>query len=193
MFIQDSFTPNTVLRMSIGAIAIVSLQGCLLTSPYYGQEFASKSTVIPVQAWTTKTSEPVKLECALSGRFGPAPFGGSIPWQFVKNMTVGNVAAVDTYNTPIYGASSRSSMPESCWRTVNTSSGIRHYTALRATQTNYLSTPLYQFMNFKSSGLECLGTEVGKARSWLGWSGKDCVTTYSNSTTPIPFVVIKAL
>lgn len=174
------------------SLLIIALQSCLLTSPFHGQEFPQKTSNIPIQAWTSMKNQSVKLECAQSGRFGPAPLGGSIDWQFVKNIAVGQTPAIDPKRFKIFSASSDTALPDSCWRTVNTSAGLRHYTALRTTQTNYLGKPVYEYMSFTAAGLECLGREVGKAQSWTGWSGNGCVNNYSGSSTPVPFVVIVA-
>ncbi len=180
------------IRAAATLLGVATLQGCLLTSPYHGQEFASKTSNIPVQAWTVKKTEPVKLECTQSSRFGPAPLGGTIDWQLLNNLPVETNGVVDSFTTRVNSANITRVLPDSCWQTVETSSGTRHYTALRVTQANYQGEADYVYQGFTNSGLECLGREIGKAASWVGWIGKECVRTYSNSSAHVPYVVIVA-
>lgn len=166
--------------------------GCLVTSPYYGQSFSSRNAAVPFQAWTLKDSGSLHVECAPSGRFGPAPFGGPVTWSAVTDVPVSPGTHRDPRGGRMSSASTSLSLPASCWQSLETSAGLRWYTALRVTQDDYMQEDEYEFRTFDAAGLECLGREVGKARSWTGYADKDCVLTYSNSDTPIPFIVLRA-
>jgi hypothetical protein len=174
----------------VGILSVATLQGCLLTSPFHGQEFAAKTSRIPVQAWTITPRGSLKLYCAPSTRFGPHPNVRG-RWTFVKDMRAQANGSIDMNAGKIYGANNNSVLPDECWNSIDTSGGRRHYTSLRVTQADYLNSPMVEYSVFTATGLECLGRAIGSERSWLGWSDKGCVRVYRNGHK-VPYVVIVA-
>ena len=173
----------------VGAVTVLaSLNGCLMTSPYWGQEFNSQTDVVPLQAWTTKKDFDVKYECATGYHGGVYPSAGSAAWVHIDTVSPQQQSLKDSFGGKVYGAGIKRVLPASCWRYDTVYSFW--YTAVRATQTTNTGVTSYQ--NFNKAGLECLGTEVGKATSWFGWINKGCVLNYSGSSTPIPYVLIRA-
>lgn len=172
-----------------GIITVVaSLNGCLMTSPYWNQVFSSHTDVVPLQAWTTKKDYDVKYECATAYHGGLYPSSGSAVWVHIDTVSPQQQSLKDSYGAKVYGAGIKRVLPAECWRYDPANSNW--YTSVRATQTTNTGTDSYQ--NFNKVGLECLGTEVGKATSWLGWFNKGCVSTYSGSNTPVPYVIFRA-
>jgi len=159
------------------ATAVALLNGCLMTSPYWNQEMSSRTKQVPLQAWTLQKNVAVKYECAMAYYGGLYPYGGPINWVHIETVNPTQQSVKDSFGLEVYGAGIKRVLPESCWR--YDSGPSAWYTAVRATETTNSGTITYE--NFDKAGLECLGTEVGKATGWLGWLNKDCVLTYSNS------------
>jgi len=170
------------------AIAITSLNGCLMTSPYWNQEVSSRTAKVPLQAFTTKKDYTVKYECAQAYHGGLYPTSGSATWVLIDTVNPLQQSLKDSYGAKVYGAGIKRVLPASCWRQDPANSVW--YSSVRATQVTNTGTVSYQ--NFNKSGLECLGTEVGKATSWFGWLNKGCISTYSGSTTAIPYVIFRS-
>ena len=168
--------------------ALLTLNGCLLTSPYWNQQFSSHTAVVPLQAWTTDKTKQVKFECAKAFHGGLYPSAGTASWVHISTVGPQQQSLKDSFGAKVYGAGKKTALPASCWR--QDPGNSVWYAAVRATQASTSGTVSYQ--NFNKAGLECLGQKNGKATSWFGWIGKGCVATYSGSTTPIPYVIFRA-
>lgn len=166
---------------------IPGLSGCLLTSPFWNQQLSSHTSAVPLQAFTTSASQTVTFQCAQAAHFGLYPSADSATWVNVANVAPSAQGSYDPLGTRIYSAGLSTALPASCWRQDPANS--IWYAAIRATQpTTSGSTTHYQ--TFTKAGLECLGREIGKATSWVGWLNKNCVATYSGSSTAIPYVIV---
>jgi len=186
---------NRIFKFGMILAVLSLLSGCLITSPYWNQEFSNHTSAIPLQAWTNHTGHPVRVECsqAFHGGLYPSPSGS---WSHVTNLYAQSPGVLDPAGTRIYSVGKSMVLPASCWRSENTSAGIRYYAAVRMIQTKpKIFGSGYQdvkFSTFDKTGLECLGRENGKDASWLGYIGEGCTKTYSNSNTEIPFVIFRA-
>lgn len=178
----------TIRLIQMGVLMLLpALSGCLLTSPFWNQEFSTHTEAIPLQAFATSTANPVKFECAKAAHFGLYPSADTASWVTVANVPPSTSGSYDPLGNRIYSAGIKTALPTSCWRQDPANS--IWYAAIRATQlTTSGSTTQYQ--TFNKSGLECLGREIGKATSWVGWISKNCVATYSGSSTSIPYVIV---
>ena len=181
-------TISKTVKLCALIIAVVSLNGCLMTSPYWNQELTSHTALVPLQSWTTQKQYDVKYECAKASHAGLYPFGGPVVWNHIDTVSPQSQSLKDSFGVKVYGAGIKRELPNSCWR-LDPANNI-WYSAVRAVQLKPGGNVTYQ--NFDKAGLECLGTEVGKATSWLGWLNKDCVLTYSNSSNTIPYVIFRA-
>ena len=187
---------NHLSRAGIITAAVTLLSGCLITSPYWNQEFISHTSAIPLQAWTSHAGHPVRVECsqAFHGGLYP-PSSGS--WSHVANLNPQSPGVLDGGGSHVYSAGSKMVLPASCWRPENTSAGLKYFAAVRMIQykpkifgSGYEDVT---FSTFDKPGLECLGRENGTDASWYGYIGEGCTNTYSGgSTTEIPFVIFKA-
>lgn len=159
--------------IGLTAGAALLLNGCLLTSPHWNQEFDDHTDAIPMQAFTTNKSVPVKFQCAQAGHGGLYPSPATASWVHVATVNPQSQPLRDSNNGRIYGASKYKTLPSACWRQDPANSVW--YAALRATQnTTVLGTDQEYFHTFTKSGLECLGRENGKAASWFAWFSQDC-------------------
>lgn len=193
---MPTFVPEPAVRRHravfgkalIAASATLALSGCLLTSPYWNQEFDDHTAPVPLQAWTTDKSVPVKFQCAQAFHGGLYPSPGSATWVQIADVNPQGQALLDSEGAKVFGASKLTALPAACWR-LDGGNGL-YYAAVRATQGTGSSKVTYK--TFSQPGLECLGRENGKAASWFGWINKGCTKTYSNSTTEIPYVIFRA-
>lgn len=178
---------SAVVALRIAALtSMPALSGCLLTSPFWNQQFSSHTAAVPMQTFTTANTAPVKFECAQAGHYGLYPLPGSETWISVANVSPSTNPSYDPLGNVVYSAGITTTLPASCWRQDPANS--IWYTAIRASQVVGGNTT--EFKTFKKSGLECLGKEIGKATSWYAWFGKGCTATYSGSSTEIPYVII---
>lgn len=178
------YAARSFFRVLVLFVGISALSGCLLTSPFWNQEFTSHTSNVPLQAWTTKKNEVIQFECSKAYHGGLYPVFGPESWVLVSSVMPEQVASLDPKRGKIYSASRDAALPAACWRR-DPGNNI-WYAAIRAKQGgNTYST-------FDNSGLECLGKEDGKAASWFGWIGKSCTKTYSNSSSNIPYVIFRA-
>lgn len=180
---------NRVARcgMRLAQIILIStaLSGCLLMSPFWGQTYASKSTPVKLQAWTTSSSPAIVFECSPAYHGGLYPFGGPHVWTHLATVTpIGPM--YDSTGVEAFSASRSRVVPGVCWHYEE--SGDRYMAAIRARNSGSSS----EFKVFDEEGIACLGQEVGDAGSWVGWIGKGCTLTYNGSTTEIPYVRIIA-
>ncbi len=179
------------LRLIALAATSLSLTACVFDSPYWAQTFATTTTAVPMQAWTTDSTRVVKIECSKAYHGGLYPFGGPEVWTFVTNITPSSNASWDPTNGVVYSAGKQMVLPAACWNADNAYTPALYMTALRATQlTASGSTQTYKV--FDAAGLECLGREIGKGKSWFAWINKNCDLKYSGSSTSIPYVRIIA-
>lgn len=185
--VHSLYKPAARLVQLSMLMLIPTLSGCLLTSPFWNQEFASHTGAIPMQAFSTSTANPVKFECAQAAHFGLYPSPDTASWMTVANVAPNTNGSYDPQGNRIYSAGIKTALPASCWRQDPANS--IWYAAIRATQLT-TSGGTTQYQTFFKSGLECLGREIGKATSWVGWINKNCVATYSGSTTSIPYVIV---
>jgi hypothetical protein len=159
----------------MAAAILLMLNGCLLTSPYWNQEFEDHTDAISLQAFTTDKSVKVKFECAKAFHGGLYPSAGTASWVLVANVTPQSQALLDPIGGRVYGAGKHTALPSACWRFDPGNS--LWYAAVRATQNSpVLGTEQNYFHTFDKAGLECLGEENGKAASWFGWFGDNCET-----------------
>lgn len=174
---------SRALKVTVAAGVLFGLSGCLLTTPYWNQVFNSHNDQIPIQAWTTNSSDAVTFECSQAFHGGLYPYWGPT-WHHVATVNPDLPGSLDTYGARVYSASWKAQLPSQCWRQ-DPGNGI-WYAAVRALQDGD------EYSTFDLSGLECLGRENGAAGSWVGWIGDGCTKTYSNSNNDIPFVIFRA-
>lgn len=179
---------GVAFKFTAGAAAVMSLTGCLLTSPFWNQEFSDHTKPVPLQAFTTDKSKPVKFECAKAFHGGLYPSEGSASWVLVSDVSPQSEPLLDSFGAKVYGASKSTALPAACWR--QDPGNNMWYAAVRATQGAGAS--LVKYKTFSKAGLECLGHETGKGTSWFGYMGKGCTQTYSGSSTEIPYVIFRA-
>lgn len=167
------------------AIALsTSLSGCLLTSPFWNQVFASHTDQVPLQAYTTNKTLKVKFECAKAYHGGLYPDSASVTWTQVGNVMPGGRAMYDSFGLAAYTASKKMVLPASCWRQ-DTGNG-KWYSSIRATQTNGANVTQYNV--FDQAGLACLGEKTGAQRRWLAGIGCQLKSGGSNFT----YVIFRA-
>ena len=173
-----------------GAVAtglMFSLSGCLMTGPYWAQNYDSRSDSVNMQAFTVNSNNVI-FECSKAYHGGLYPAFGTPTWNFVASIIPSGMPAYDSNGGKMYNVSRSQVLPSACWH-FDGATG-KYMTALRARQTNGSSTTTYNV--FDENGLACLGKEVGATGSWVGWINKGCILTYSGSTTAIPYVRILA-
>jgi hypothetical protein len=187
---------RTLGKVSAMITAVSALSGCLITTPYWNQEFSSHSSAIPIQVWTHHSPTTVRVQCTQAFHGGLYPAFEEPVWQNLTNLTPQLPGVLDGDGARVYSAGTTIVIPESCWHSEVTSSGLRYYTAVRVIQQQPKifgsGTQDVTFNTFDKTGLECLGRENGKAASWFGYINKNCVETYSGSSTPIPYVIFRA-
>ncbi len=160
---------------------MASLSGCLFTSPFHGQSFTDRTTPVPIQAWTTSPNQVVKVQCALSTRFGPTWINPNPDWIQVANLSSSSKGMLDPLGNTVFSAGIEMTLPEGCWE-LNNSNGI-YYTAIRVFTGNTV------FYSFQEDGLECLGKMIGQTTNWFGWNN-NCINKTSGGSKA-PYVVIR--
>ena len=173
-----------IARASLVVILALSMSGCLLTSPFWNQEFSVHTNPIPIQAWATNKSIAVKFECAKASHGGLYPYD-SPTWVTIANVMPSQNPSYDSLGTAIYSVGYSTTLPASCW---HQDSNNLWYSSVRATQTSSSGSTIYRV--FDKPGLSCLGAAVGSSGSWLNWAG--CEFTYSGSSTAVPYVIFRA-
>jgi hypothetical protein len=162
-----------VASIGLSAVILMTLNGCLLTSPHWNQEFDDHTKAISLQAFTADKSKAVKFECAQAYHGGLYPPSATVTWVLVANVTPQSQALLDAGGNKVYGAGKKKVLPSGCWR-LDPANSI-WYAAVRATQnTTVMDTKQKYFYTFNKTGLECVGRENGKAASWFGWYKKGC-------------------
>jgi hypothetical protein len=165
-------------------ITCLGLSGCI-TSPFYGQKFASKSDEIPFTVWTYDKSKPVTIECAKASAHG-GPFNGPSSYQSVASIMPDNQGMLDSKGSTVYAASIKKALPANCWRYYNYPDQYDYITVIRVLQDGKDNT----VFTFDKAGLACLGEKIGMSISWSG--GLSCIKRYSNTNKPIHTVFLKA-
>ena len=147
--------------------ALLSLSGCLLTTPHHGTVLSSRTATVPFQAWTTKSGDALRVECMPTNRFGP-DISSHGPWSSIGTLPISDDASRDSYGARMRSASASLSLPESCWY-LNGSNGW-YYTSVRVLQSDYMSNADYSFYNLAKQGDRddpaCVGEAVGRTGSW---------------------------
>ncbi len=158
---------NVKIFKVVMMFALMSLiHGCVLTSPFWGQEFDHRTNLVPVQTWTIDKDNPVKVECAEAV---PAGWHGA-DFQEVTLIQPEPTGMLDSNGDLVYSAGAEVVLPAECW---NNRYGNEFYTVIKASQPGSESE---KFLHFKENGLECLVKWIAKKNSWFGWSGKRCET-----------------
>lgn len=160
---------STCTRTVAIATSVLFLHGCLLTSPYWNQEFSDHTAAVPLQAWTTDKTKTVKFECAKAFHGGLYPSAGAATWITIDNINPQQNGLRDSYKALVYGAGKTSALPSGCWR--QDPGNSIYYAAVRA---SHMGSSKVEYHTFTKTGLECLGRENGKAASWFGWLNKGC-------------------
>lgn len=173
-----------LLKLAVLGGVLSSLSGCLITSPYWNQQFSSHTGQIPLQAWTTSTSAPIVFECATAFHGGLYPAFSTPTWHHVASVTPDSPGVLDPAGNRIYSAARLGTLPSQCW---HQDSNNLWYSAIRATRNGS------EFMTVDADGLECVGQENGDAASWFGWLGQGCHMTYSNTGNSVPYVIFRAV
>src|SRR5262245_43194831 len=165
-------TRRALIALGVAATPVI-LGGCLMTTPFWNQEFDDHTKAVPFQAFTANKSIQVKFECTKAFHGGLYPDSASATWVLVGNVTPQAQPLLDSNGGQVYGARKSAVLPAGCWR-FDPANSI-WYAAARATQnTTVLSTGQKYFLTFDNDGLECLGRENGKAASWFAWINKGC-------------------
>lgn len=173
--------------LAMALLCSTFLSGCLISTPFWNQEFASHTDKIPIQGWTIYAGKTVKIECSKAGHGGLYPFGGPEVWSFVANLTPSTSPSYDTVGNITYSLSRYQTLPSACWR--KDPANNVWYTAIRAT--HVLSNGnVANFAVFDKPGLVCMGEENALSGTWFGWLSAGCAKTYSGSSTNIPYVII---
>ncbi len=177
---------NQLLKASLTVLAITALSGCLI-SPFYGQNFSSRSAEIPFTLYTTDKNSPVTIECAKASAHG-GPYNGDSSYQLVKTIWPSTQASLDPSGNPIYVASTEKALPADCFRYYDYSGAYDYITVVRVLQ-NGSNNNIY---TFDKAGLACLGEWIGKGPNWFSWLNKGCYKKYSNTGNTIRTVFLKA-
>lgn len=171
--------------------ALLSLSGCLLTTPHHGTVLPSRTEAVPFQAWTTKSGNALRVQCMPTNRFGP-DISSHGPWSLIGRLPVSGKASRDSNGARMHSASASLSLPESCWY-LNRANGW-YYTSVRVRQSNYLSEANYSFYNLVKQGERddpaCVGEAVGRTGNWSAWLSTSCYHRYS-SGKPVRWIVMR--
>lgn len=181
-----------LFRLSLLAATAAGLSGCL-TSPYWFQQFPTKGTAVPIQAFTGNKDVAVKFECSKASHAGLYPWGGPEVWTLIANVNPSQQPVLDPKGGKIYGASISTVLPAACWHADEAYNPPKHMTAIRASQTSAGGSVTKFAFTYDKNGLECLGEAAGAQTSVLSTGVTSCAMKYSNSTDLIPYVRITAL
>jgi hypothetical protein len=165
-------------------IVCLGLSGCI-TSPFFNQEFSSRSDEIPFTVWTFDKTKPVTIECApLRGAFSVVPAG--TVYRHVATISPDDQGMLDAEGQIIYSVSTKQVLPRDCWHNLRNRPG--YSSSIRVLQDGSDSG----IFTFDKPGLECLGRWIGHKASWVGWFGHNCNKNFLGTTTAIKSVLIKA-
>lgn len=179
---------TTMARLGVVAGTVAVVSGCLMTSPYWDQEFSTRASPVPIQVYATDNSKPVRFDCAPATNGNLYPTEADASWMFIADVVPQPEPSLDSYGAKVYGASLSTVLPAACWR--YDPEFQYWYVGVRATQSSASSQISYK--TFTRAGLECLGRENGKAASWFGWMNKGCNAIKPGSLRDWPYAIIRA-
>ena len=188
-----SLITTPVARLSALTMLAASLSGCIITSPFWNQEFAARADPVPLQAFTTNKTLTVKFECSQAYHGGLYPAFGPETWVNVTSVMPSQQALLDPKGGKVYGAGTSIVLPAACWHAEETQSGLRYRSAIRASQTAANGGVSKFIFTYDNAGLGCLGQANGNAANWFSTGVSNCAEKYSNTGNAIPFVIFSAL
>jgi hypothetical protein len=173
-------------------LAVVALPGCAVTSPHWGYVPASTEAAIPVQAWTSYTTNPVVVECASATNAHGSPSPGESAYIVAANLPVAAGNVLDSEGNVLHSASANVSMPSQCWDYF----GDYDFWQLNLRVSQIQPAPgggttKRIFSSFDNVGLDCLGSSIGAASSFYGFVGQGCEKTYLGEDEQIPYIVLR--
>jgi hypothetical protein len=182
------------IDLSTGALVLVggALQACAATSPHWGYVPASTEAAIPVQAWTSHTTNPVVVECATATSAHGSPSPGESAYIVAANLPVAAANVLDSEGNVLHSASASVTMPSQCWDYF----GDYDFWQLNLRVSQIQPAPgggttKRIFSSFDTAGLECLGSTIGAAASFYGFVGQGCEKTYLGEDEQIPYIVLR--
>jgi hypothetical protein len=180
--------------LSQGALvlAAAALQACAVTSPHWGYVPDSTEAAIPVQAWTSYTTNPVVVECATATNAHGSPDPGESAYIVAATVPVASGDILDSEGNVLHSASSSVTLPSQCWDYFGDYDFWQ--SNLRVSQVQPApggGTTKRIFSSFDSAGLECLGSTIGAASSFYGFVGQGCEKTYLGEDEQIPYIVLR--
>jgi hypothetical protein len=187
---------DSALGSALGRGAVVlwaaALPGCAVTSPHWGYVPDSTEAAIPVQAWTSYTTNPVVVECATSTNAHGSPPGESA-YILAATLPVSSGDILDSEGNVMHSASGNVTMPSDCWDYFGDYDFWQLNLRVSQVQpaTTGGGTTQRVFSSFDSAGLECLGSHNGAAASFYGFVGQGCEMTYLGEDTQIPYIVLR--
>jgi hypothetical protein len=173
-------------------LAGVALQACAVTSPHWGYVPASTEAAIPVQAWTSYTTNPVVVECASATNAHGSPSPGESAYILAATLPVAAGDILDSEGNVLHSASANVSMPSQCWDYF----GDYDFWQLNLRVSQLQPAPgggttKRIFSSFDNVGLDCLGSSIGAASSFYGFVGQGCEKTYLGEEEQIPYIVLR--
>lgn len=181
-------------RLRGGALALagVALQACAVTSPHWDYVPASTTAAIPVQAWTSYTTNPVVVECATATSAHGSPSPGESAYIVAATLPVAAADILDSEGNVLHSASANVTMPGQCWDYFGDYDFWQ--LNLRVSQVQPApggGTTKRIFSSFDNAGLECLGSNIGAPASFYGFVGQGCEKTYLGEDEQIPYIVLR--
>lgn len=185
------------IRLSIAVLLTTFLNGCLVSSPYHGQVFSSRTDRIPMQVWSNSSSHRVLVECHRASQRRLYEPMGDYTWQRIdNNLLWPSTPSRDSGGNIAHGWSANMVLPDSCWHRERTPDGPRSKTALRFKQQIGIdgdNRPIYRLSAvFDKLGLACAGQAIGATGLWSGYLNANCNVTYDYSTQALPFLIIES-
>jgi hypothetical protein len=174
------------------ALASVALQACAVTSPHWDYVPASTTAAIPVQAWTSYTTNPVVVECATATSAHGSPSPGESAYIVAATLPVAAGDILDSEGNVLHSASANVTMPSQCWDYFGDYDFWQ--LNLRISQVQPApggGTTKRIFSSFDNAGLECLGSNIGAPASFYGFVGQGCEKTYLGEDEQIPYIVLR--
>jgi hypothetical protein len=163
------------LAASAAIAAVAFISGCV-QSPHDLQEIAGRTTPIRFQTTTTSSGLPVIVECTPASHGGPYFVGSSAAtWTQVATLATAQQPLQDGTGSVLFSANGNVTPPAGCWRFDQYYN--MWFVAVRVKHVISDSAgapiPIY-FSVFDKKGLECLGTAIGRARSWNNANYQPC-------------------
>ena len=165
---------------------IAATGGCVISSPSWDYVPAAKDAPIPFQAWTTYKASPVQLECATDTEAHGYPVNGDASYIHITDLKTADTGSLDASGYMVYSVSGMHVLPSECWKFF----GDYGYWQVNLRVVQEIDGEKHYYSSFDNAGLECLGRENSKAKSWFGFIDK-CEMRYAGSTDKIPYVVLR--